>query len=93
MKELDITVAKNKIRIIGGNPDYNYDIVSPDNIKVKLNGFEEDISGLSIDDINPRINVKDLNIGENEITVDFDTKDIYEIKDSYSVKVEVSKVE
>lgn len=93
MKELDITVAKNKIRIIGGNPDYNYDIVSPDNIKVKLNGFEEDISGLSIDDINPRINVKDLNIGENEMTVDFDTKDIYEIKDSYSVKVEVSKVE
>lgn len=93
MKELDITVAKNKIRIIGGNPDYNYDIVSPDNIKVKLNGFEEDISGLSIDDINPRINVKDLNIGENEITVDFDTKDIYEINDSYSVKVEVSKVE
>lgn len=93
MKELDITVAKNKIRIIGGNPDYNYDIVSPDNIKVKLSGFEEDISGLSIDDINPRINVKDLNIGENEITVDFDTKDIYEIKDSYSVKVEVSKVE
>lgn len=93
MKELDITVAKNKIRIIGGNPDYNYDIVSPDNIKVKLNGFEEDISGLSIDDINPRINVKDLNIGENEMTVDFDTKDIYEINDSYSVKVEVSKVE
>lgn len=93
MKELDITVAKNKIRIIGGNPDYNYDIVSPDNIKVKLNGFEEDITGLTIDDINPRINVKDLNIGENEMTVDFDTKDIYEINDSYSVKVEVSKVE
>ena len=93
MNDLDITVAKNKIRVIGGNPDYNYDIVSPDNIKVKISGFEEDIASLTIEDINPRINVKDLTIGEHDMTVDFDAKDIYEIDDSYSVKVEVSKVE
>lgn len=93
MSESEITVSKSSVRIIGKNADYTYDILSPDSFKVRLSGFAEDLDGLTADDINPRINVKGLTIGEQNVEVEFDDPDKYDIKDRYDVKIEVSGTE
>ena len=93
MSESEITINKSDIKVFGQNKDYSYTVISPDSLKVKISGFSEDIDGKNASDLDAKVNVSEIGPGERDVEVSFNESDVYTIKDSYSVKVEVKKTE
>lgn len=85
------TLQSSDIRITDKDANYEYEITSPASLKVKISGFEEEISDFSVVNLNPRVSVKDLDLGTHEIEVMFDSDDNVTINDSYLVLVEISE--
>ena len=84
-------LQSSDIRITDKDSNYEYEISSPASLKVKVSGFEEEISDFSVVNLNPRVSVKDLEPGTHEIAVTFDSADGITISDSYLVLVEITE--
>ena len=84
-------LQSSDIRITDKSSEYDYEITSPVSLKVKVSGFEDDVADFSVVNLNPRVSVKDLEIGTHEIEVQFDSSDSIAINDSYLVLVEISE--
>ena len=87
----EATLQSSDIRITDKDSNYEYEITSPVSLKVKLSGFEEEITDFSVVNLNPRVSVKDLDIGTHEIEVTFDSADGITISESYLVLVEITE--
>jgi hypothetical protein len=55
------------IRITGGAYEMNYEILDPQPLKIKIQGFEEDITDIDIVSLNPRVNVEGLKAGKYDL--------------------------
>ncbi len=89
--EKEIVMAAANIMIDGKDDAYDYQITPSEVTKVKISGFEEDLEEITIDTLNPRIDVKDKNVGEYAVQVTFTQGDKYQISGTYSVVVNVTE--
>ncbi|MBO4592527.1 MAG: hypothetical protein J5684_08230 [Eubacterium sp.] len=91
MVEKPIPIEKESIDIQNKNPDYKYEIKSQDLIEIKLFGFQEHIADITLEQLDPSINVADLEPGEYELTIAFKDSETFVVKGTYSVTVEVKE--
>ena len=91
--DVDVTVNKDDIALEGKTDTLEYTIKSPDSLKVKITGFQDNISEVTAKDLGASISLGDRGPGEHEIEVSFKESEIYTIKDLYKVTVEVKKKE
>ena len=89
----EFSLNSSAIKIVGTNSKYNYSIMKPQVVKVKLNGFQDDLSSMLITELNPRIKATDLKPGEHEIQVVFDNSDVYSLVGDYYVTLSVEEKE
>ena len=87
--ELEKTLNTGDIRILGATEDKNYEIVDPQPLKIKIQGFEDEIADIEAVDLNPRINLEGYQAGKYDLEIEFDTGDNYTINGTYRVKIEV----
>ena len=90
VEERELILNKAVITIDNENTNYKYQFNAISPQKVKISGFEEDIKTIAISELNPKINVEGLGVGEHEVEITFEEGDTYKIKGTYSVKLEVS---
>ena len=91
LMEQEKVLNPGDIRITGGAYEMNYEILDPQPLKIKIQGFEEDITDIDIVSLNPRVNVEGLKAGKYDLEIEFDTSETYTIKDTYKVKIEVTE--
>ena len=87
--ELEKTLNTGDIRILGATEDKNYEIVDPQPLKIKIQGFEDEIADIEAVDLNPRINLEGYQAGKYDLEIEFDDGDNYTINGTYRVKIEV----
>lgn len=91
-KVIDIPVAK--IKIAGLNNNYQYEITTVDNrnvLSVTINGYEDEIGALTLEDINPSIDISNKAPGTYGITVSLTVPEEGTVATTYTVKVVVSE--
>ena len=71
--ELEKTLNTGDIRILGATEDKNYEIVDPQPLKIKIQGFEDEIADIEAVDLNPRINLEGYQAGKYDLEIEFDT--------------------
>ena len=91
--ENEVNIPKTDIKMNNQSEELVYFVKTPDFIKVKLEGFEEDIADIKTENLTPQIDVGSLGPGDHEVTVTFAESDKWTIKESYTVIVEVKKKE
>ena len=87
----EVTLSTVAIKMINQNNNYKYQVSKPPILKIKVTGFQEDMLDLSIDSLNPRMSVQDMEPGEHEVQVMFDESERLTISDKYTVTVEISE--
>ena len=91
--EVDITLNKGDIGMEGMADTLDYTIKGPETLKVKITGFEDNIKEVQAKDLGASISLGDKGLGDHEVEVTFKESELYQIKDSYKVNVEVKKKE
>ena len=91
--EVDITLNKGDIGMEGMVDTLEYTIKGPETLKVKITGFEDNIKEVQAKDLGASISLGDKGPGDHEVEVTFKESELYQIKDSYKVNVEVKKKE
>ena len=71
----------------------DYTIKGPETLKVKITGFEDNIKEVQAKDLGASISLGEKGPGDHEVEVTFKESELYQIKDSYKVNVEVKKKE
>ena len=89
----ELSVAAAAVKMEGQSDDYEYSLSSAQPIRVKLTGFEDIIGNLKVDDLSPKIDVKDLTEGKHSVQITFNESEDFVISGTYFVTVEVKKAE
>ena len=92
--EKTIAIPVEKIMIIGLNNEYQYEITTVDNrnvLYVQVSGYEDQIGNLTMEDLNPSIDISNKAPGIYGIKVSLDETVKGSITSSYNVKVVVSE--
>lgn len=61
-----IKVDIDKIKLLNGSKDFVYECVSISDSVLEVNGKEENVEHLSVEDIDPKVNVQGLGVGTHE---------------------------
>lgn len=93
LSEQEISIGKGNVALVKMNNDLEYEIINPETLKVKLEGFAEDMEGVTVDDLDPRASVDGLGVGTHEVTVEFNDPKDYTIKGTYTIRVVVKEKE
>ena len=91
--EVDIILNKGDIGMEGMADTLDYTIKGPETLKVKITGFEDNIKEVQAKDLGASISLGEKGPGDHEVEVTFKESELYQIKDSYKVNVEVKKKE
>ena len=83
--ETEISIASSDIHIDDADDSLKYEITEQGSIKIKVQGFEEDIADIEANTLGSRISVKDLEPGEYELQISFAESDKFSIKDTYLI--------
>lgn len=89
-----ITIPVEKIMITGLNNEYQYEITTVDNrnvLYVQVSGYEDQIGTLTMEDLNPSIDISDKAPGTYGIKVSLVETVEGSITSDYSVKVVISE--
>ena len=91
ISQRELTLSTSNIKIIGSDDKYEYVFDDPQNLKIKVSGFAEDLADINIDSLNPRISVQDLGTGDHELEVIFDESEKFKIDESYFVILKIKE--
>ncbi len=89
--EQEKTLNPGDIKILGGAYEKNYEIIDPQPLKIKIQGFEDDITDIDVVSLDPRVNVEGLQPGKYDLDIEFNAGDNYTINGSYKVRIEVTE--
>ncbi len=91
--EKEIVIGKAQVSMDGTNDNLEYTIKTPENLRVKIVGFENNLADVTAEDLKPSLNLSDKGIGMHDVDVTFKESEDYTIKDTYKVVVEVKRKE
>ncbi len=88
--EREINMPVSNIVIDNKSEDYEYTIPANEYTKIKISGFDEDIENVTIDELNPHVDVKDLGKGDHARQITFTEGEKFKINGTYSVVVKIT---